>query len=377
VNLPSFSQVGRAIACPASVALPHVETTNEHAEAGTRRHAFLAHAVTYGREAALAEFPAESLQMSHLRLDQLLAFFDGCGPLRSETAFAYDPFTDTARELGENLGRQYSRNGAEREREICGALDLFAPARDAEEMRILDMKGRGAGDPWQLRTQALAVARAYGVTRAVCAFAYYQDDGSFILSRPMTLTALDLDEYAMDLSIMVGAARAADAKVQKQLAPDVSEGDHCQWCKAERYCPAKTALIRSASSDLATLPQTIGALTMEQRAAAYQVVRRYLPLLENVEKAIKASALAEPIDLGDGRVLMGCPGYENIDEQVATDIISSRVGTIEANEATTRKITKASIERALGAQAPAVIEAIRAAGGITEGPPIVRAVKRR
>lgn len=375
MRLPTFSVVGRAVACPASAALPQIKTDNVFARDGRGRHAFVSRFVNLGRDAALADVsPEQRAECEAMQLETLLGFFAGCGTVRSEVAFAYDPETDTARELGENIERKYEEGGADMESEICGALDLHARVLGDDEVRIVDMKGRGKGDPWQLKAQAIAVARHYGVDRVTAIFAHHQPDGSFTWDDIATYEALDLDEIAAELRHMKARVTEARAHINSGHAPDVFEGDGCTYCPALRYCPAKTALVRSVSS-LDNIRADARALTMPERATAWLMVKTYKPLLEAIERSLKELAAEEPIDLGTKEV-RAYPGNDQLDAEIGRAVIAQNFGDDKAEASMSKRLTKAGIEKALGDEAARAIEMIRNAGGITTGAPIVKEVRK-
>ena len=75
MRLATFSGLGRAIVCAASVALPQVHTDNSDAKRGRGRHAFVSRVINIGRQAALAEASpdlrsVQPARLSHLRADQ-------------------------------------------------------------------------------------------------------------------------------------------------------------------------------------------------------------------------------------------------------------------------------------------------------------------
>jgi hypothetical protein len=369
VILPTFSGLGPAMACAGTVVLPKVGETNEDMERGTGRHRFVALAINCGRETALGD-AAEGRreELGRIDLERLLHVFRFCGLVRSEVAYAWDPVAGTARELGVDLGRGYEASGADMTREVCGTLDLYGIARDALEAVVVDMKGRSEGDPWQLRAQALAVARAHGLERVHVAFAHAQEDGGWRWAHVETLDALAMDAAEAAVAGMIPAwERAAVAR---------------DWCSSRRYCPAKNALVRAAAS--LAFPHEVALLTSEERAEAWRVVKRYKPVFDELEKALKESARLEPIDLGD-RVVTTVPGNEVIDPSIGDWVLREKYGEKFAVMAATGKITKAGITRAVGAAGvldtsltvDAVLDVIREAGGISRGEDKVVEVKRR
>jgi hypothetical protein len=371
-RLPTFSQLGPAIVCSGAAVLPRIDEVTPEIVRGRSRHRFIAAAINAGREAALGDAkPEHAEELARIDLPGLLEVFRHCGPVRAEVAFAVDPIAGTARELGQDIDRGYDAAGAT-EREICGTLDLYALVRDKPHAVLVDMKGpHAAGDPWQLRIQAVALRRKHGLERVFVAFAHARENGRWGWAHIRQFDEFDLDGFEVEIAdAMARWQRAASAPV-----PDVCEGDHCGDCKSARYCPAKNALIRVAAAGELRLPQAVALLSPKEKADAWAVVRKYKPLMEQLDKALRAAAEEEPIDLGD-RVVMQVPGNEVIDDEIAAGIVAELYGIGTAMMAR-GSVTKASLKRALGAAAAdAVLERIRTAGGIRAGAPKVQEIAK-
>jgi hypothetical protein len=75
--------------------------------------------------------------------------------------------------------------------------------------------------------------------------------------------------------------------------PDVTEGEHCRYCPAHPYCPAKTALVRSmaaafdSSEDGADLAQVVSVLPVEAVGLAWQRLGLLRQHLDRVEAALR------------------------------------------------------------------------------------------
>lgn len=310
-----------------------------------------------------------------MRLDLLVEFFDGCGPLRSEVAFAYDPEADAARELGEDVGRRYERRGADMAREVCGATDLFAVALDRSEVRVLDMKGRSYSDPWQLRAQAVAVSRRHGIDRVVAVFAYHQEDGGFVFGETMTLTALELDGIAGDLRAMKGEVARAFAVVEAGREPDVSEGPWCRWCPAFKHCRAKVGLV----GELTRWSGPQGGLDEARAAQAAMVLERFADLVKAAWAELYEYARTTPIRLPDGRTFGMWPGrstemvvdvpraldvlWEQIDEHSKMAVGTDKTSIEEAVKAWAR-----ANKKPIGKAVETVMQELRGAGALQKRP---------
>jgi len=378
MRLPTFSNLWLARKCPAALALPLVNTENEAAERGTSRHAFNAARKTVGKKAALEAVKVEHRdEASNLDTATIDAFFAGMESVRSEVSYAYNPDTDQARELGENLGRNYRKAGARPDEEICGTTDDIAT--DGNIIRLLDLKGRAKKDPIQLQAQAIAAARVLGVDDVEAAFGYVQDDGSIQTER-YHFDALDLDVIREDLRDVKERVKRVHLVVAEGRTPDLFEGEHCTWCPARKACPAKTSLIKAAAQAALELPTvSVKDLTQAQKASLYRdVVRRYKPVIEAFEDEIKADVLdsSEPLDLGDGTMLAVMPGKDSIDASVAFKVLTAEYDAEKAKQATKLSVTKDMLKKACGRDIGRILQLIEQAGGIEKGKPYVKAVRR-
>lgn len=266
----------RVIACPASAALPAAFESSPDADAGTAAHAAI--------EADIGAYPA------------ILALGDG--PPAVEAAFAYDPDADAAAAIG-GEGRDYASDG------IAGRMDLHWPGV-VIDLKTGAQRPGAARDHAQLRTYALMLARTHGLATVDGAIAWVRD-GRVEIDR-VTFDAFALDDHAAALQRAARRVREARALVAAGGIPDVSPGDHCQWCPALRAgCPAYTALARAASSDLATIAGRLDALSDEDAGAAWLRVAQIKKVLEIVEGSLRARAEQSPIPLGGGKVLKAVP----------------------------------------------------------------------
>ena len=106
--LITASGAERATKCAASLTLPRVYTTSEHAERGTALHDFLATALMRGRQAALAERPEEySDDCAAIDLDAVDAAVGPFDTMYVELALTANVADGTGKILGENIKRAY------------------------------------------------------------------------------------------------------------------------------------------------------------------------------------------------------------------------------------------------------------------------------
>lgn len=291
------SGLGRALACVPSVVLPHAPEIREEATRGTHGHEFLMNVSLVGREMALERAPEDMRPMLEaLNLDSLPVKPDAWA---AEVAFSYDPATDTARELGRGLSRDYS--GA-KPGEIPGSADVVG-VTDTEAV-VLDWKFGGwnvppAADNWQLRFYALCAARAYGKPRAVVGIVKLREDGSHWFDRA-ELDELDLEAVAAELRGLLERALAEEAHVAKGGTPRTVRGPHCKYCPALPYCPAQTALVREVG--FASIEPGAPVITAENAPALLEKLEAVDRLREMMWAALKTYAQGAPVQLPSGEV---------------------------------------------------------------------------
>lgn len=351
------SGLERLMACDGPAYLQHVESTSDDAERGRTIHAFLETASTEGRDAALALLPddlrpaLEALDLSKLPVD----------PKRyaAEVAFAYDPLTSTARELGRGLGRHYDVA----ETEIPGTADVTA-LLDDDGVFVADFKAgwskrTPAKENPQLLFYALCSCRAYGRSRAVVQIIRVMEDGT-TWTDEASLDAFDLDLFASRLLDLYSHAM----EVRNQIAsPRLAEGSQCRWCPCYATCPAKVTLLAK--------PFGADQITPEIAASAYERLRLYKAAVEKAEAILKDYARTHPIPLEGGEVYgVRIDRTRSLDGKVAEKALRDLLGDA-ADAAISVEVTQAGIKRALAKAETdltldAVLEEIRKRGGLTE-----------
>lgn len=349
-DLGSASGIGRAMACPASKALPQSPRENVHQHKGNAVHDFLAAVPVVGREAALEQVPEEYRdRCAVIDLDSLPPM--DTKSTAAEVAFVYDLATDTAQEVGRNIGRAYPELGPT---QIAGTADVVALTADGEGVIVWDWKSphhhvASASENWQLRTLALMAARAYGRTRATVAIIKLREDGSSWWD-PAEFDEMDLDGFAATLERLRGQVVALRASVAAGKTPDVIAGAHCRYCPAFQACPGQTSLVRALASD----PAGVGAyieplqLTPQTAAKAYARLRQVKTALRVVSEALEAYAQEHPIPLPDGSVYGPVEtAKEEVDGAKAFEILTRLYGPDAAAKGCEYGASKASIERAM------------------------------
>lgn len=367
------SGVPRAMLCPPSAVLPHIETTNAHAEAGTARHRYLERYLAIGA-AALDEVPEEhredcaSLPVAELPASQR-------GLWAAEVAFAYSVTTDEGEAVGISIARAYP---VEEFRGlgpiIFGTADVVGLTHD--EVIVIDYKGPHdrADHTWQLKTLLVAACRAYNRPRGRAATISLRGE-----ERPYWRW-IELDEFALE-----EAAEALRELVAVRIPgpPRYRIGAHCDRCPAFAFCPAQArlavALARGEEQDaLATL------LPLDEHTlpVAWEKLRAARKLLARIDDACHAAAIdmhrrGIPVRLSDGRRLGPVEtSRESLDGLTTYHVLQQLHGQEIAEGAVEFAASKASIDRSLRGLlrspkdrlAPlrrSALDAIRAAGGVT------------
>jgi hypothetical protein len=352
MKLPTASSIERAMNCPASCLLPHVDRLTSYSDDGTWKHRFL-HAVRRaGREAALRAVP-ERLRGACAAIDVTALPMDG----EPEITYAWNWHTGKARRLGEALDRNYERATPD---EYVGTSDN---ARVVGNRAIVDDYKSGwkevPPDSWQMKANALMVARANGCTEAETIIWRIKEDGS-VYPTSALWSDFDLDLIADEL---VGLARRLEA-ASKPEDLKICEGQHCTYCPATLYCPAK----RQAVTALASLApyESPGLVPVEKLGEAWAQMKTAQAFLERVEIALRDCARATPLPLPDGRVLKEVlKQRDSINPEMVHKTIADLCGADVAAKIVEKKVTKKRITEVLGKDARKVFDALRERGAIT------------
>lgn len=371
MSLPTASKWQLAATCPGSAVLPQVETeASEAAIDGTWKHAFLQAAAAKGREAALAEVP-EEYREACADMDEALNL--QLGGLGAELALAYDVERGTARVLGRGINRRYVGLGVS---EVAMSLDFDGFARGVAV--VVELKtGRGhvpgPESNWQVRLNALALARLHGVERAHVALLRAPEG-----QKPQWLEAgfdaFELEAIAHEARVVAGRLWEARAALKDGQQPKLSAGQWCRYCPARFGCPAFGGLIRQATANPTSLAESLAmGLTPSTAGEAWKRIKAVRVALAEVEAAIYAMASVEPVPLGEGRWLgQRERRREELDGRAVYAAVAQLHSRDLAAQAVDFSATKAGLSRALralpGPLAPKVrevLDEVRRLGGAT------------
>ena len=360
ITFPAFitsSGVDRFLHCPASALLTWtVRKTSQAALQGTEKHEEL---LQYGK------LPAT-----------ILAWFGG--QPRYEIALACDlaagnnaasrQAADSARFLGENIGRNYPRFPGERW--MCGSADVLLSTEDT--LSIGDLKtgrAQAAGSLPAPREsgQLLSLAYMAGLVR--------QRNGRLPPPARIRLmfwtTAEERDDIVDDevtWDYIVSWAERLRQKAGEATVRRLNPGAYCGHCSSFDSCPAQggaIARLAEATGRIVDGSADYGASWLDLEAAKRIVETAQEALLRRVE----AGAVARVDDDHELRLVRGSTS------KVRVDIASSVLGPL-FDEAASVTISQEAIKRVGGDEA---LAKVREAGGIELAPkaPHLRVVKVR
>jgi hypothetical protein len=381
---PTASEMGRAAACPASAALPHVHSVIPAGVRGSVGHQFLERVGAGDEPAAVLEEmddgPMRTL-CAAIHLDRIPT---GCVP---EVALAWNPYTDRGRELGRRIGRRYKEHGLD-DQELAGTADIAGMLhmsqigdRGCPTVYVGDYKFGWRADPWQLRALCLYAARAYGANAARGEFIRVRDDGS-VWRSTFDFDAFDLAVAAQDIRGVLGTVEIASEAIRDGRLPTVHEGTHCDFCPAWAHCPAKGAAIARLGSGKVLEPlASLLPFTPEQAGHAYQKIGALKGLIRRIDDEIKR-ALDQfgslPLPGGGYVQRVQAEGNEELDGHVLHRVVTAELGREWADQSVELAATKERLKRVLtsaqelgiipprrrAAVERKIMQAVREAGGI-------------
>jgi len=340
-DLPTFSALGRVLACPASHVLPQVESGGEYADVGRAVHAYLHAVALTDQTTALEHVPKDQRELCEaIPLERLPV---GLSP---EVPLAYNVVTGEGRFL--SAGDGYRNYESATEDEIAGTTDVLGV--DANEVYVGDYKTGRPVTPArhnpQMLIAGLAATRATGAPRVRLELIYVH--GGSTWTDVAVVDAFELAEFEERVVGMVSILR------QVALVPDIAPttlGPHCRYCPAFSACPEQRALAESMTDGSLEkrINGWVGLITSENAVDAYRKLQQMKALTKRCSDIIAAYTLENgPIDLGDGRRYgpREKMGNEKLNGPIAASLLAGLVGLEAAMACVVPTITKASIHRA-------------------------------
>lgn len=243
--LPTASSVHRAMACPASCALPSTEDEigSDAQSKGTAIHKFIADSIIFTRDGALEridhKYRDECAKIDLKTLSNELGCVDDVCP---EEAFSWNIKTGKFLRLGYLSDRSYGDLDAH---ETAGTADIYAELPSKTPV-IVDVKtGKKvapAADNWQLRALAVMACGVTGHMEARAAIAYLKPSGKWTFDWAH-YSAWDLDIYEDELRQMSTRVHMAHLAFSDGRNPEVNPSDDaCRYCRCKLSCPAWTEI---------------------------------------------------------------------------------------------------------------------------------------
>ena len=299
----SASSVERAIACPASVFLPSADESTVYAERGNDVDGYVRRVLTgVPRDTALAAVKVAETRATCERIDFRKLGGD-LTDVRCQVAYVVDVRARTARVLGEDIGRAYAGLGPW---DVPGTLDIEGMRPDSAPV-VLDVKSgyhevSPAEENGQLRTYAAARMLTTGASEVEKRVAYVRASGKVWLD-VHTDTSLEIDGFLDEVED--GLARIDRERAQYAVGgtTDVHPGPHCRFCPAMHACPAKHALAKTMVGGLTDVAARVASLTLPEAGKAWRLTDEAGALVDTIRGALKLRAAAEPLPLGDDKVV--------------------------------------------------------------------------
>lgn len=372
---PSASRMERASKCAAAEALPATEDDSTPAAGkGKALHRYLENlALGMPREEALTKVPAEYQAMAEAIDTPALPLDPHC--YRPELFLGWDPATDVAMVIPDDLP-------ADMRRALFRArLDVAALAEDDKGGALWDYKtGRGYVPPpkenWQIKSEALLMAKVYGLTWVRAQLVFLGEDGAIRTSTAVFEQA-DLAQIEVQVRAILDRIERERARIAIGEAPRVVMGAAwCRWCPAFSSCPGQTSLVKVlASKPEAVQAEVMALLTPENAGIAHRKLQVVEALVDKLRASVDAAAKEfGGVLLPDGKVYG--PVEKSIESVVgskAADVLEHLFGPEVADAAIKTTTTKTAIDdalrlhkgdRTLKAMKEEAYDALRQAGAI-------------
>lgn len=322
---PSASTASKLASCPASHVYPQSEVFSRAAEGGTDKHE--AKGALVNKRPSKASKGAEAL-VEKVDWESIHGDVES---LSAEDAYVYNVKSGELIELGRDIERQYEKRLGRRlaKYELPMSLDLTGLRGGAPWMR--DMKFGNYADIWQLRVNAMALAKKHNASEVDTGFVFIDPATGEHYEEPHTLFVSDLDDYAATLARAWDKAEELEPKLAAGESLPTVEGSHCSYCGAYPHCPSKMKLVRGLLPELVEVEASVIAMTPEQRGRAWAKYQEAKRLLERVKDALEGIAEVQPIPLPNGKVLrmLRTKGWAYYDRDATTALLKQHGATDE------------------------------------------------
>lgn len=321
---------------------PEVEwttTTSAAADRGSRFHALIATYVATGQYSLPVDEDIAEMFVSAIAW---VDHFDRL-KLKAEVAFAWDPVSDTAEVIGENIGRAYGPWQAKGL--VCMSADLVAVSQATKVGYVADWStGDASGKGPQLRCIALALARAFQLESVTVEGLEVSASGVRHICTE-TLDAFALSAVAGEMAEGISAIAAS--------VPTPGEWCGKLYCGARVSCPAADVAIAQLIPATA-LTRKLSAHIESGDHAAYMLntIRLVESKCTELKALIKAYVPEGGLVLEDGSVLAeGTRNMERFDKARALGLLREKGATEEEIEACSRSVVESSGLRVSGPSA--------------------------
>lgn len=338
------SKVGLASHCGffGRVEAEWADLPSEAADRGTRFHAVIASYIATGQiPLTLEEDIAPLFASAKAWVDHFGEGNLGRGALKAEVAFAWDPATDTAEIIGENVGRNYGEHPARGK--LCGSADIVAVSQCTKAGYVGDWStGDGSQKGPQLRSLALALARTFGLDS-------------------VTVEALEVDaigvRHVCIETLDAFALSAVAGELTESLAAIPSAEPHVSLSCTELYCPARVncpAVVETVEQivPVDALVRHKWGITIQgpdHAAWLYNQAKVVESAAKLVKDAVKAYIPKDGITLEDGSVLAeGSRNMPRFDKDRAVALMRALGATDEQLEGLTRTVVESGGLRVSG-----------------------------
>jgi len=358
----SASGLDTARKCPAGYALPAVDWGERpEATAGTLRHQFLDdfarewaidRDVSRAREAVITSAQAahgDAPWLAAMRGVDLGAQIESQGEVADRIdvggAFALHLSMLLVETLRPEAHRAYGELGDEW---ICGTYD-WCLTFPSGRVVLVDFKGpkraTAAKDNLQLAFYGYCIATERGLRRIEVELRHIEDDGGIFTDRA-TLDEWDLDAVPARLRKIADRVTAAREAVREGRVPEMSLGDQCHYCPAQRVCPAQIAALRELFDETEKAELGLVGLTPELAGKAWVRVEAVIGLAERIKATLRERVLTEgSLPLPEGKLVPLKMSRTVVDATKALPVLEELVGPERAQALVEASIESTAIDR--------------------------------